>query len=48
LNEIKETERAAAKETERVAIDIKRQKQLEFEKQKFELEQAAKDEERKR
>jgi hypothetical protein len=48
LNEIKETERAAAEETERVAIDIKRQKQLEFEKQKFELEQAAKDEERKR
>ena len=48
LNEIKETERVAAEETERVAIDIKRQKRLELEKQKFELEQAAKDEERKR
>ncbi|CAB4011505.1 Hypothetical predicted protein, partial [Paramuricea clavata] len=32
LNEIKETERAEAEENECVAIDIKRQKQLEFEK----------------
>ena len=48
VNKIRETEKATAEETESVAADIERQKQLEFEKQKFELQQAAKDEEHKR
>ncbi len=48
MNNIRETEKATAEETESVAADIERQKQLEFEKQKFELQQAAKDEEHKR
>ena len=48
LGNIEENERAVNKETERAAAEIERRKQLELEKQKFELEQEAKEEERKR
>ena len=48
MSDIEENERAKAQESERAAADMERQKQLEFERQKFELEQEAKDEERKR
>jgi DNA repair exonuclease SbcCD ATPase subunit len=48
VNTIREKEKATADESERVAADIERQKQLEFERQKFELQQVAKDEEHKR
>ena len=48
LGNIEENERAVAQEAERAAAEIERRKQLEFEKQKFELEQEAKEKERKR
>ena len=48
LSDIEEIERDKAQESERAAAEIERQKQLEFERQKYELEQEAKDEERKR